>query len=171
MVLVLKSYLILGIGGMSTLSVISEESIKIHYLPSGWDTMQFAMVFVINWWLRSKKDWKILVRGSQALLTIGETPCLLSEIGIPYDMDNKKAYRDGNYTEQYTAMDANHYALERAGLSYTLWNYCPDVSSFEGLTDIRTIMNGVTFGIAKISACGVTQMFALTIFQRRVIQI
>jgi hypothetical protein len=86
-------------------------------------------------------------------------------------MDNKKAYRDGKYTEQYTAMDANHYALEGAGLSYTLWNYCPDVMSFESLTDIRTIMNGVTFGIAKTSAYGATQIFALTIFQKHVIQI
>jgi hypothetical protein len=58
---------------------------------------------------------------------IGEIPCLMSEIGIPYDMDNKRAYTDGKYHGQYAAMDANHYALEGAGLSYTLWTYCPDV--------------------------------------------
>jgi hypothetical protein len=52
---------------------------------------------------------------------------LLSEIGIPYDMDNKKAHQDGKYIQQYTAMDANNYALEGAGLSFTLWNYCPHV--------------------------------------------
>lgn len=57
----------------------------------------------------------------------GETPCLLSEIGIPYDMDNKKAYQDRKYKGQYAAMDANNYALEGAMLSFTLWNYCPDV--------------------------------------------
>lgn len=51
----------------------------------------------------------------------------MSEIGIPFDMDNKKAYTDGKYTGQYSAMDANNYALEGAGLSYTLWNYCADV--------------------------------------------
>ena len=51
----------------------------------------------------------------------------MSEIGIPYDMDNKRAYTDGTYTSQYSAMDANNYALEAAGLSYTLWNYCADV--------------------------------------------
>jgi hypothetical protein len=59
---------------------------------------------------------------------VGETPCLMSEIGIPYDMDNKKAFVDGKYTGQYAAMDANNYALERAGLSFTLWTYCPQVS-------------------------------------------
>lgn len=62
-------------------------------------------------------------------LTSGETPCLLSEIGIPFDMDNKKAYKDGMYGNQYAAMDANNYALEGAGLNYTLWCYCSNVFS------------------------------------------
>ena len=66
------------------------------------------------------------------MLIKGHTPCLMSEIGIPYDMDNKKAYRDGKFTGQYAAMDANNYALEGAGISYTLWNYCPDVASYRG---------------------------------------
>jgi hypothetical protein len=51
----------------------------------------------------------------------------MSEIGIPYDMDGKRAYSDGIYSGQYAAMDANNFALEGAGLSYTLWNYCPEV--------------------------------------------
>jgi hypothetical protein len=67
------------------------------------------------------------IRNRWDLLIIGEIPCLMSEIGIPYDMDNKRAYTDGKYHGQYAAMDANHYALEGAGLSYTLWTYCPDV--------------------------------------------
>ena len=44
-------------------------------------------------------------------------------------MDDKKAYENGNYIRQYAAMDANNYALEGAALSFTLWNYCPDVDS------------------------------------------
>jgi hypothetical protein len=62
-------------------------------------------------------------------LTSGNTPCLMSEIGIPYDMGDKLALHDGNYTDQYFAMDANHYALEGAKLNFTLWNYCSDVNS------------------------------------------
>jgi len=58
----------------------------------------------------------------------GETPCLMSEIGIPYDMGDKKAFYNGDYYDQYFAMDANHYALEGASLNFTLWNYCPDVN-------------------------------------------
>jgi hypothetical protein len=87
------------------------------------------MVYVTNWQQQDKKELKILVTQSlDSFLIGGEIPCLMSEIGIPYDMDKKKAYADGRYTGQYAAMDATNYALEKAGLSFTLWNYCPDVS-------------------------------------------
>jgi len=42
-------------------------------------------------------------------------------------MDKKKAYKDGDYRNQYAAMDANNYALEGADANYTLWCYCRDV--------------------------------------------
>jgi hypothetical protein len=58
---------------------------------------------------------------------LGDIPCLISEIGIPFDMGDKVAFETGDYSDQYFAMDANHFALEGAGLNYTLWNYCPDV--------------------------------------------
>jgi hypothetical protein len=57
---------------------------------------------------------------------IGDTPCLIGEIGIPFDMDNKKAYSDGDYKQQRLAMDANMTALDRNMLNFTLWNYCSD---------------------------------------------
>ena len=58
---------------------------------------------------------------------VGDTPCLIGEIGIPYDMDNKKSYKkDGGYSEQLVAMDANMTALDRNLLNFTIWNYCPD---------------------------------------------
>jgi hypothetical protein len=56
----------------------------------------------------------------------------MSEIGIPYDMDGKEAYKDGKYISQYAAMDANNFALENAGLNYTLWCYCSSVFSTSG---------------------------------------
>ena len=51
---------------------------------------------------------------------------MLGEIGIPYDMDGKSAYEDGDYRSQIRAMDANLFALEENLLNFTLWNYCPD---------------------------------------------
>lgn len=55
---------------------------------------------------------------------MGKHPVLMSEFGIPYDMDEKNAYKTGDYSSQSAAMDANHYAVEGAELDgYTLWLY------------------------------------------------
>lgn len=55
---------------------------------------------------------------------MGKHPCVFTEIGIPYDMDDKAAYKNGDYTSQALAMDANHFALEASGTEgYGLWVY------------------------------------------------
>ncbi|KAL8768403.1 MAG: hypothetical protein Q9209_005309 [Squamulea sp. 1 TL-2023] len=55
---------------------------------------------------------------------MGNHPCIFTEIGIPYDMDDKYAYKTGDYSSQSSAMDANHFALEGSGANgYTLWVY------------------------------------------------
>jgi len=61
---------------------------------------------------------------------MGNHPTFLTEFGIPYDMDEKNAYKTGNYSSQSGALDANHYAVETSGMSgYTLWVYMCEVSS------------------------------------------
>ncbi|KIW50520.1 hypothetical protein PV05_09324 [Exophiala xenobiotica] len=55
---------------------------------------------------------------------LGEHPTMFTEIGIPFDMDDKYAYKTGDYSSQTSALDANHYALEGSGAQgYTLWTY------------------------------------------------
>lgn len=55
---------------------------------------------------------------------MGNHPCVLTEFGIPYDMDNKYAYKTGDYSSQSGAMDANHFAVEGSKMAgYTLWLY------------------------------------------------
>jgi hypothetical protein len=55
---------------------------------------------------------------------MGNHPCVMTEFGIPYDMDDKYAYKTGDYSSQSAAMDANHFGVEAAGLEgYTLWLY------------------------------------------------
>ncbi|KAI9676884.1 MAG: hypothetical protein M1817_006723 [Caeruleum heppii] len=55
---------------------------------------------------------------------MGNHPCVLTEIGIPYDMNEKHAYKTGDYTSQSLAMDANHFAIEGSGMNgFTLWVY------------------------------------------------
>lgn len=67
----------------------------------------------------------------EGLDRMGLHPCVFTEIGIPYDMDNKQAYKDGNYTSQALAMDANHYALEGSNVAgYSIWVYVASVCGF-----------------------------------------
>lgn len=55
---------------------------------------------------------------------VGKHPCLLTEFGIPYDMDDKYAYQTGDYSSQSAALDANHYAVEGALMEGAfLWVY------------------------------------------------
>ncbi len=59
-------------------------------------------------------------------------PVIIGEIGIPYDMDQKQAYRTGDFTRQELALDRSLEALEANLLSATLWNYTPDNSNARG---------------------------------------
>lgn len=59
---------------------------------------------------------------------MGNHPCILTEFGIPYDMDDKHAYKTGDYSSQSAAMDANHFAVEGSHMEgYTLWLYSTTV--------------------------------------------
>lgn len=89
---------------------------------------------------------------------MGVHPCVFTEIGIPYDMDDKYAYKTGNYSSQIAAMDANHFALEDSKANgFTLWTYVATVLSLPScnfsvimLILHRTHTTGATNGMAKI---------------------
>ena len=75
----------------------------------------------------------------------GIHPCLFTEIGIPYDMDDKYAYKSGDYSSQTAAMDANHFALEGSGAAgYTLWTYVSTVWQMTGVLVISFHTNSDT---------------------------
>lgn len=64
---------------------------------------------------------------------MGIHPCVFTEIGIPYDMDDKYAYKTGDYSSQIAALDANHFALEKSGVNgFTLWTYTATNTHFWG---------------------------------------
>lgn len=56
---------------------------------------------------------------------MGERPCIFTEFGIPYDMDDRYAYRTGDFDSQIRAMDANWFAVEGcgSGAGGLLWCY------------------------------------------------
>lgn len=56
---------------------------------------------------------------------MGNHPCILTEFGIPYDMDDKKAYKTGDYNSQSSALDANYFGVEGSQMEgHCLWVYC-----------------------------------------------
>ncbi|MTI94641.1 MAG: glycosyl hydrolase family 35 [Firmicutes bacterium] len=68
----------------------------------------------------------------QAAERINNVPTLVGEIGIPFDMHNKKAYRTNDFSAQIQALDRSMQALEANLLSFTLWNYTADNTNRRG---------------------------------------
>jgi aryl-phospho-beta-D-glucosidase BglC (GH1 family) len=63
---------------------------------------------------------------------LGNAPTLIGETGIPYDMNDRQAYRDGDFSEQEKAADRVFNALEKNLLHYTWWNYTADNNNERG---------------------------------------
>ena len=57
---------------------------------------------------------------------MGDIPTLIGEFGIPFDLQGKRAYRTGDFSQQVQAMDRTLQALEANLLAGTLWNYTAD---------------------------------------------
>lgn len=76
-----------------------------------------------EWNIRACLDSQLRYLKSECQDLLKDVCVLVSEIGIPYDMDDHGAYRSGDYCSQIRAMDAINHALESAKLSHTLWVY------------------------------------------------
>jgi hypothetical protein len=59
-------------------------------------------------------------------------PVLLGEFGIAFDLQNKRAYRTGDFHPQVRAMDRTYRALDDTLLSGTVWNYTADNTNAHG---------------------------------------
>ncbi|KAI0703877.1 glycoside hydrolase family 5 protein [Cerioporus squamosus] len=64
--------------------------------------------------------------------SLGETPVIIGECGIPMDMNKKEAFETDRWDWQMKMMDAMMTALERAMVGFTLWNYNPDNDDHTG---------------------------------------
>ncbi len=62
----------------------------------------------------------------EGAVQMGGVPVLVGEIGIPYDLNGKQAYREGNFSAQSRAMDRSMKAIEDNLLNCTLWDYTSD---------------------------------------------
>jgi hypothetical protein len=68
----------------------------------------------------------------EAIEKMGGIPTLIGEIGIPFDLNGRKAYKTGNFHDQEKALDRSLKALDDNLLSYTLWNYTSDNTNARG---------------------------------------
>jgi len=53
-------------------------------------------------------------------------PCLLGEFGLAFDINNRRAYKTGNYSQQEAALDMYYNAVDANLLHSTIWNYTAD---------------------------------------------
>lgn len=57
-----------------------------------------------------------------------DIPVIITETGMPFNMDNKEAYKSGKYDSQEAANDAIMTALENEQINFTYWCYNPSNS-------------------------------------------
>lgn len=88
--------------------------------------------------VRGKKNVRKLFSNQLAILkshseqSLGKVPTIIGEIGIPFDMHGKKAYRTGNFRRQNLALNASFKAIEANMLSVVVWNYTTDNTNENG---------------------------------------
>ena len=59
-------------------------------------------------------------------------PILVGEVGVPFNLRHKSAYRKGDFSLTVRAMDRSLRAMDDGLVSYTLWNYTADNSNARG---------------------------------------
>jgi hypothetical protein len=63
---------------------------------------------------------------------MGGIPTLVGEFGIPFDLDDKSAYRSGNFATHTQALDLYYDAMDANLLNCTIWNYTADNTNERG---------------------------------------
>jgi len=63
---------------------------------------------------------------------MGGIPALIGEFGLPFDLDDKQAYKTGDFSVHVQAMDAYYDAMDANLLNCTVWNYTADNTNERG---------------------------------------
>lgn len=96
------------------------------YLPwLGVDTVAHKLVIGAGQVQRSFAR-QLLRFKDNAARRLNDAPTLIGEIGIAFDLNQRSAYRTGDYRAQVRALDRSLRAADDALISYTLWNYTAD---------------------------------------------
>ena len=77
---------------------------------------------------------------------MGDMPCLLGEFGLAFDLNNKTAYKTGDYSLHEKALSVYYDGIDENLLSSTIWNYTADNNNLEGdhwnAEDLSIVSNG-----------------------------
>ncbi|MBN1438477.1 MAG: cellulase family glycosylhydrolase [Anaerolineales bacterium] len=84
------------------------------------------------WYIRRSFREQLELFRCWAEQRLDSPPVLIGESGIAYDLQDKRAYRTGDFRQQARAMDRLMRAFEDARLSLTLWNYTADNTNAHG---------------------------------------
>lgn len=79
-----------------------------------------------------KKSMSEQINGKAKEIRSDSLVPFLGEFGIPFDLDEGKSYRTGNYSKQEEALGIYYDALDEGLLSCTLWNYTPTNTHEDG---------------------------------------
>ena len=125
----------------------ADDAGNIVYAPHWYDPVVLVMKS-FNRWINFDRGKNSLLFGSRridksftkqlarpkehALTQMGDVPILIGEVGIAYDLDNKKAYQTGDFNAQINAFDRTLRALEENLHHFTLWNYTADNTNDRG---------------------------------------
>jgi hypothetical protein len=63
---------------------------------------------------------------------LGDVPTLIGELGIPFDLNGRRAFRTGDFTVQARAFDRSMRAIEDTLAHATIWNYTSDNTNVRG---------------------------------------
>ncbi|KAI7861120.1 glycoside hydrolase superfamily [Circinella umbellata] len=101
----------------------------------------------------AKKNYRGQIKNikKSGLENMGKKPCVFGEVGIPMDLNQRKAFSTGEYTNHIHFMDAVIHALETNLVNFTLWNY--DVCNDDEHGDH---WNGENFSIFSAKQSGQT---------------
>lgn len=82
----------------------------------------------------AKKNYQGQIRNvrESGISNMGDKPCVVGEVGIPMDLNQRRAFDTGDYSHHTNFLDAVIYALESNLVNFTLWNYNPTNDNTHG---------------------------------------
>ncbi|KAI1792651.1 glycoside hydrolase family 5 protein [Ganoderma leucocontextum] len=112
------------------LKAFGDFSVNVQGLSRG-----MFLLKAFYWGQRGARDnFSLQIRNivEEGYKSLGETPVIIGECGVPMNMNKGEAFETDRWHWQLKMMDAMIVALERALVGFTLWNYNPDNDDHAG---------------------------------------